>query len=93
MKTFEDLKFQVACPPDGVWAREFFHNGYGISVIKTQFSYGGDQGLYECAVLKGTKRNYHINYKTPITGDVIGYCTPERVTTIMQKIQELCKYY
>lgn len=91
MKTFENLKFQHT--EHSVYAHEFFHNGYGIFVIKNSYLFGGDNGLYECAVLKGTKRNYHVNYKTPITGSVIGYCTPEMVTAIMRKIQELCVYY
>ena len=70
-------------------ARIFFNNGYGISVVIGTFSYGGDEGLYECAVLKGNKHESEICYDTPITHDVIGYCTPERVTEIMKEIQNL----
>ena len=88
MKTFEDLKFQQSYIVGDIYALEFFHNGYGISVLKTRYN-----TLYDCAVLKGTKRNYHVNYKTPITDSVIGYCTPEMVTAIMRKIQELSVYY
>ena len=91
MKTFKDLKFVTDSNPFGSMsrAREFFSNGYGVSVIIGTFSYGGDEGLYECAVLKGNKHDSSLCYDTPITNDVIGYCTPEKVTEIMKQIQNL----
>lgn len=64
-----------------------FDNGYGISVIRTSFSYGQENGLYECAVMK----EGHLCYDTGITNDVIGRCTPEEVTEIMCMIQNLKK--
>ena len=33
--------------------KKFYSNGYGISVISNEFSYGGRDGLYEVAVLIG----------------------------------------
>lgn len=86
MKTFDDLEFKEH--PNklgGVIARITFDNGYGASVAQTPFSYGGDQDLYELAVLKsGT-----ITYSTPITDDVEGYLTPKEVTDLMKLIQKL----
>ena len=86
MKTFKDLEF-VAHPShiEGVQARITFENGYGASVVKSPYTYGGDKGLYELAVFK----NGEITYATPITDDVIGYLRPEDVTDVMTKIQQL----
>ena len=87
MKTFKDLEF-VSHPSHigGVQARITFDNGYGASVVKTPYSYGGDKGLYELAVL-GT--DGHLTYDTPITNDVIGYLRDIDVTDVMEKIQQL----
>ena len=87
MKTFSDLRFKPL--HDGVQALEFFPNGYGVSVVRHEFSYGYKEGLYEVAVIKGTESNWDLTYDTPITDDVIGYCTPEKVTEIMKQVQEL----
>lgn len=86
MKQFKDLQFNTH-PGHlvGVQARIQFENGYGASVVKTPYTYGGKDGLYELAVIK----NDEICYDTPITGDVIGYLRPEDVTDVMVKIQQL----
>ena len=87
MKTFKDLEFKEH--PNhmgGVQARIQFDNGYGASVVKTPYSYGGKDGLYELAVL-GT--DGHLTYDTPVTNDVIGYLRDIDVTEVMEKIQQL----
>jgi len=87
MKTFKDLEF-VEHPSHigGVQARIQFDNGYGASVVKTPYSYGGDRGLYELAVLDN---DGHLTYATPVTSDVIGYLRDIDVTDVMEKIQLL----
>lgn len=92
-KTFNDLKFHTDSHLFGSMSRAklFFPNGYGVSVIIGTFSYGGDEGLYECAVLKGKEGNSELCYDTPITNDVIGYCDENKVTKIMKQIQDLKK--
>jgi hypothetical protein len=87
MKTFKDLEF-VEHPNHmgGVWARITFENGYGVSVVKSDYSYGGNKGLYELAVLS---TDGNLTYDTPITDDVMGYLSPEDVTNVMSKIQTL----
>jgi hypothetical protein len=85
MKTFKDLEFKNHPMGQGVQARIYFDNGYGASVVRSEHTYGGSDGLYELAVLK----NGNITYDTPITDDVIGYLTEEGVTEYLQKIQEL----
>ena len=87
MKQFKDLEF-VKHPShiEGVQARIQFDNGYGASVVKTPYTYGGDRGLYELAVLDSEG---HLTYATSVTDDVIGYLRPEDVTDVMEKIQQL----
>ena len=85
MKTFKDLNFQPHPGGGGEMAREHFDNGYGVSVVRSQFSYGGKQGLYELAVLKDDE----IHYENPIAnGDVVGYLRPEDVSDAMLVIQK-----
>ena len=85
MKTFNDLDFQSMQFGIGVIARINFDNGYGASVVKSMYSYGGNQDLYELAIIKDDA----ICYDTPITDDVIGYLTEDDVTKYLGQIQEL----
>ena len=86
MKTFKDLKFKEHKELNGVVGRIFFDNGYGASVVKHDYSYGGKDGLYELAVLD---KNGELTYDTPITNDVIGYLRDIDVTDVLEKIQKL----
>ncbi len=63
-----------------------FENGYGASVVQHSGSYGGNQGLYEIAVLdsKGD-----LCYDTPITDDVIGYANEEKIKDTLDRIKSL----
>lgn len=86
---FSDLKF-VSIPSamygaNGIAATCEFPNGYGASVIRHDFSYGGRNGLYEIAVLK----HNDICYDSPITADVIGYCSEDRISEILAEIENL----
>lgn len=85
MKTFEDLIFKSHPVWIGVQAIEHFENGYGVSVIKAEHSYGGNQGLYELAVMDKDG----ICYDSGITEDVIGGLHKLEVSGIMKKVQEL----
>lgn len=69
-----------------VTARGQFSNGYGYSVIRNSFSYGGRSGLFELAVLDSYGE---LTYSTPITGDVLGYLTPEEVGQALRQIAAL----
>jgi hypothetical protein len=87
MKTFKDLEFEShTAGMGGVMSRIQFDNGYGASVVCTPYTYGGDKGLYEIAVLGS---DGHITYDTSVTNDVIGYLRPEDVTDVLAKIQQL----
>jgi hypothetical protein len=87
MKTFKDLEFKPNPMGEdfGITSRTQFDNGYEASVVKSEYTYGGKDGLYELAVFKDGE----ICYDTPITDDVIGYLRPEDVTDVMAKIQQL----
>jgi hypothetical protein len=63
-----------------------FDNGYGASVVVGPYTYGGEDGLYELAVLDS---NGKLTYETPITSDVEGYLTEDEVTKLLEQIQLL----
>ncbi len=85
MKTFNDLIFKDREIGLGEIARIEFENGWGVSVVKGPYTYGGRDGLYELAVLK----NGHIHYDNPVaSGDVVGYLRPEDVTDAMAVVQK-----
>lgn len=64
-----------------------FSNGYGASVIQSEYSYGHNDGLYELMVLKDAVPCYD----TPITSDVVGYLTADEVTELLRQIEALPK--
>ena len=66
-----------------------FPNGYGASVVRTAYTYGGDRGLWELAVLDPDGR---LCYSTPVTQDVLGYLTPEEVNAALSQIEALPPY-
>jgi hypothetical protein len=86
MKTFKDLEFKKLPDMSGVYSRIRFENGFGASIVKHDFSYGGRNGLYELAVLD---RNDQITYDTPVTDDVLGYLSEDNVTEALEQIQNL----
>ena len=70
---------------DDYIARMNFENGYGVSVLCGKNYYSNGVDTYEVAILKDDK----ICYDTPITDDVIGYCTFREVSDIMKRVQML----
>lgn len=90
---FEALVFE---PRDrGVGAEYFFPNNFGVSVIKTEYSYGGKDGLYEVAVLDrktgGIRREPTelSSDRSMVTDSIVGWLTPEGVTDFMRKVAAL----
>ena len=83
--TFEDLKFKERQHSQGIQAIVEFENGYGASVVKGPYTYGGSNGLYELAVLRDGK----ICYSTDLTNDVLGFLTEAEVTTYLMGIEQL----
>jgi hypothetical protein len=66
--------------------RFFFTNGYGASVIMTNFSYGGSSGLWELAVIDHKGK---LLYDTPVTSDVEGWLTIAGVNDLLRQISNL----
>lgn len=89
MKTFKDLEFESVDNGFlvGKMSRIHFDNGFGASVVSHSFSYGGNQGLYELAVLDSTGE---LHYDNPVAeGDVRGYLSEEEVSDLLIQIQKL----
>lgn len=70
-----------------------FENGYGASVIKAPYSYGGVEDLWELAVIYYSKAtdsfDYTLRYDTPITDDVIGWLDDPHVVEYLREIKNL----
>ena len=86
MKTFNDLEFKQDMLRGLNAARIMFDNGYGASVVVGPHTYGGEDGLYELAVLDS---NGNLTYETPVTSDVEGYLSEDDVTKLLEQIQKL----
>lgn len=87
MKTFRDLEFKPhPIDGEGIISRIQFDNGYGTSVVRHEYSYGGKKGMYELAVLDNTGE---ISYSTSVASDVVGWLTESDVTELMEKIQKI----
>jgi hypothetical protein len=65
-----------------------FDNGYGASVVSSVISYGGNKGLFEVGVLDS---DGELVYDTPITNDVVGWCSFAEVAEILERIKSLPK--
>ena len=83
---FKDLKFiPHEIDPNGIQARHDFKNGFGVSVIKTLFSYGRDNDLYEVGIMEDGR----LTYSTEITQDVLGYQSEADIDEILKRVEEL----
>lgn len=74
---------------DGVQQLYFFPNGHGASVVRHTYSYGGSKGLWELAVIEGNQEEWHIDYSTSITEDVLGHLTEDEVDRLLERIASL----
>jgi hypothetical protein len=86
MTTFNDLTFSRLPDGMGIQCRIQFSNGYGASIVKGPYTYGGRDGLFEVAVLSSDGA---ITYDTPITDDIVGYLTEDGVSALLAEIELL----
>lgn len=90
IRIFKQYQYTAKNAPNNRQAIFKFPNGYGASLIQSKWSYGGNDGLFEIAVLSwNTDDEYDIDYSTPVTDDVIGYLSKEDVIDILQQIFNL----
>jgi hypothetical protein len=78
---------------DGEQIIVLFPNGYGASIVKSLFSYGGKYNLWELAVIEGSLKDgvpiFDLTYATPITHNVIGWISLPEAMDILEKIFNL----
>lgn len=67
----------------------FENSSYGASVVQGPYSYGGDRGLWELAVIHFTGEDFALCYCTPVTNDVIGHLSRDEVQEILAQIDAL----
>lgn len=61
------------------------HDDMEVSVIRSSMTYGGNEGLFELAMLRDDK----CCYDTPITDDVRGWLGVEDVLDILKDVQRI----
>jgi hypothetical protein len=84
---FQDIKFYDTEVPKGVQGMKHFGD-YQLSIVKSDFSYGGNQGLYEIAVFKDHNQVELPGITEP--GDTVkGFLNESEVEVIMKKMQAI----
>jgi hypothetical protein len=87
---FKPIEEKIHPTGMGGWQKIYrFDNGYGASVVCTPFTYGGDAGLMELAVIKFAGDDWSLNYDTPITNDVTGWLDDNAVERLLEQIAAL----
>ena len=71
---------------NGVQELYKFPNGFGASVIRHDYSYGGKDGKWELAVLD---QQGELSYDTNITDDVLGHLNDPQVDQVLRQIKDL----
>ena len=79
------LDFKVEARQGGEKITVSLHNGFELSAIRFDGTYGSEQGLWECAAVK----NGHVSYDTDTFGaDVVGWQTELNVVGLIDKLNE-----
>lgn len=69
-----------------------YANDFGASVIRNPYSYGGEEGLFEVAVIKfkgESNTDYTVTPYNELLDDPQGWITPEEVDALLLQIAEL----
>lgn len=77
----------------GTQVVHLFDNGYGASVVRGPYTYGGPEGFFEVGVIEftGYGSEYRLTYDTPITNDVLGWLDEAAVESVLAQIEALEK--
>ncbi len=74
---------------DGIQYVFKFPNDYGASVIKTRYSYGSEQDLWEMALIFFNEDgSFDLTYERDFDDDVKGYLTDDEVVELLEKIKQ-----
>lgn len=84
MTNFKEFKSEKV--NGGVQHLAFFPNGYGVSIVKHDYSYGNKDGLWEMAVIKGNENEWKLTYETPVTDDVLGHLSEDEVNEHVNQV-------
>ena len=87
LMTFEPVKTQSKNSGEQKLYR--FENGFGASVVRGPYTYGGSTGLWELAVIVWDGNDYELTYDTPVTSDVLGYLDESDVDRHLAEIEAL----
>lgn len=81
---FNEIKFKETDVPNGI--QEMLNFGvYDLSIVQSDFSYGGKQGLYEIAVFEGNDQKELAGITEK--GDTVkGFLTEGEVEAIIKKM-------
>ena len=63
-----------------------FENGFGVSIIRGFYTYGGCKNLYEVAI---TNKNGDIIYDKLDNQDVFGFLTDSEVKDVINRVENL----
>ena len=86
---FNELKFEEV-ERRGIQAWATFRNGFEVSVVKHQFSYGGEKGLYEMGVFDNQRTGMNAMCDPLDWGDTVkGWLAPEDVDKELELLEAL----
>ena len=83
--TFKELEFEQVMSR-GIQAWVAFRNGFEVSIVKHQYSHGGEKGLYEIGVFNAA---HQMCDPLGWGDDVKGWLTPEGVEKELELIEAL----
>ena len=76
--------------------KEYFKNGYGVSIISTQYSYGLELAVIQWEGTWDEENNkpkevkdWNITYNTEITDDVVGHLNANSLKEVVDKVKNL----
>ena len=81
---FKEIKFNKTDIPNGIQAMIDFGD-YDLSIVKSDFSYGGQSGLYEIAVFAGNEQK-ELPGITEEGDTVKGFLSESEVEGIIKKM-------
>lgn len=71
---------------DGYKKEIKFGNGYGLSIVSHSFSYGGERGLFEIALIDLATDEIVYNSELGFS-DVIGYLDFHHVVEVIERVK------